>query len=204
MKRKEREGYQVDYMLPDNKEYVHFKLKGSVMPYIYGQFHKMELQYNDNWLGYFQDQHGNQHSVYDNEVSEVTMWWRLHDKGLRKAVKQKFKPKKTKEVIKKLDTKHYQAESNKISETIDSKLIGWSGLCIFLLSFLMACNPPRQATVDTSNIVARDTISYGDDRFHEDEELVTIIYGFTAQGDTVELHRIQRKRWKGVKRWPNE
>lgn len=191
----------VDALLPDDGELVQFKPINSPA-HLYGTFHKKE---SDKIIGQFVDERGRVYDVLSERVkflsSDVHIWWRLLDKKVVKAAKKAMKPKKEK--IKTLDTPHYMKEVNKVSDFIDSKLVGWTGLCAFMLSFLVSCNPPQQAiTVVPTNVVTLDTIAYGDDRFHEDEDLEVIVYGYTSGGDTVVVEKWPRKRWKGLERKP--
>lgn len=46
-----------------------------------------------------------------------------------------------------------------------------------------------------SQYIKFDTVSWGDDRFHDDDELGYAVYGITAKNDTLRVKWIPRKRW---------
>lgn len=64
-------------------------------------------------------------------------------------------------------------------------------LLIFLMVFIgYSCNSPKQFIKPfpkLSEFESTITISYGDARFHDCEELVDITFGITHDGDTLRL-----------------
>lgn len=68
-------------------------------------------------------------------------------------------------------------------------------IILFLfMFFLISCTNKRvnESPIDYSLYKQVYTISYGDDRFHQCEELVDVQFGITFNNDTVELKTIQR------------
>mgnify|MGYP003402626018 FL=1 len=51
----------------------------------------------------------------------------------------------------------------------------------------------NESPIDYSQYKETYIISYGDDRFHQCDELVDVVYGVTHDGDTLELKTIQRE-----------
>jgi hypothetical protein len=66
-------------------------------------------------------------------------------------------------------------------------------LFIFLMVLIgYSCNSPKQLIKPFPKLSEFESFSYGDERFHDCEELVDIKFGITHDGDTLRLEETPR------------
>ena len=72
-------------------------------------------------------------------------------------------------------------------------------ILILTIMMMVSCSTSKNEVREypkENEFVMLDTISYGDDRFHDDHELGFQVFGYTKSGDTLRVKWIPRKRWQ--------